>query len=49
MTDTAPDGRTAAPYVLRELRSGSLVYELERALPAVACSDMIERFERNIA
>ena len=49
MTDTAPGGRSAAPYVLRELHSGSLVYEVEHALPAAACSDMIERFERNVA
>lgn len=48
MSEEAPGTQRPTPYVLRELGSGSFVYEIEGALPAAACSDMIERFERNV-
>ena len=34
-------------YQLREVKPHSFIYEIDNALPAAACEDMIARFERN--
>ena len=34
-------------YTLRELKPGSFIYEIDNALPADVCDDMVARFEAN--
>lgn len=36
-----------SPYLIRELKPLSFVYEIENAIPAAFCDDMIARFEAN--
>jgi len=38
---------TESPYILRELKPHTFIYEVENALPAELCDDMVARFEAN--
>ncbi len=44
-----PSNLEVAPYLIKELKPNSFIFEIEHALPSQICEEMIQRFEQKQA